>query len=764
MTSPAEVLPLERSQGDRQPRNEHELKAQGYMLGACANCHNPRGFPSIKSPELKSILDMFPSGTGGVFQCPLERFSPLRKRGFGQDVPMPYITPSLREYPVDREATDNWTPKWFDCATKPVWKDCLTRGSSRYRHLEAPWRSLLYRNVDTPYTYVDDFVVFPRMPMHGPGFDCRLPGIMGDWMVSVPAVRKNTEAAEDTVPGGEFPADREPQPYREVRPGESGYDQAVAAAAERLKQYHEGGRYGTCSETTDIVDPVVRGNPGDPLVPEPGDVWGGEDKQTLVVPNTRVPLRPHWVVTDLTEPGGDWNPRRANWADFLVKGTSPSDPVGGTDEQAHTIRRQRTAVRDALAVAKITPALRSLSLASQPFGLWEAKPDCADALARFPTAGSIPQGQRPRWLERSKPPAEARLYTQSPGQAVYATICVNCHGPAADSKGLMSEAIMLMSGGEARVANFRDGLFGPVSDPGGNRDRVFGSMTVSGATAEEVAARYMSWMALGGTEQRLPQAVLNIVATTRVLGKTRAGNKISPKGSPNMLELARELCAHTLPAFPSDPVELDLNLRSGSIVDWGARTGLIDDNLDAEMWQRLCAQDNRQIVRVPFAIWTGDTPRVGLTATESLYFADGYPADAEVMDQRGRVQKGITPDNLFPLCIRTPSPAEKPAADKWLAEHPVGGPGGPPIPYCPEKLFEPGEPGPEDPPGVVPQRWKLKTQILDNQNTVLIDVERWSLRGAINAGIAVFLYLDQLERGAVQPLPPYNKCEELVQR
>ena len=583
------------------------------MLGACANCHNPRGFPSIKSPELKPILNMLPSKTGGIFQFPLEQFSPLRKRGFSQDIPMPYITPSLREYPVGVADTPNWTPKWFDCSNEPQWKNCKTRGS-RVVHIDAPWRSLLYRNVDTPYTYVDDFVVFPRMPMHGPGFDCRLPKLMGDWMVSIPAVRKNKEAGEDAVPtaNNDFPVDREPQPYREVKPGEPNYEEAKAAALKRLENYHTGGRYDLCPDTTDIVDIDIKGNPGDPLVPESDALFGGDDKQTLVLPNTRVPIRPHWVVTDLTEPGGDWNPRRANWADFLVKGMLPSDPVGGNEERQATVRRQRAAVKEALATVTITKELRELSTTPEPFGLWQARPACADALSKFPSAGSIPEAQRPRWLQKAKAPADARLYTQSPGEAVYSTICFNCHGPAADSKGLMSEAIMLMTGGEARVANFRDGLFGPVADPGGNRKRVFGAMTVAGATTEDLAARYMAWMALGGTEQRLPEAILNIVATTRVLGKGRKSNKIDPQGSPNMLELARELCAHTLPAVPRDTVELDLMMRSGSTIDWGEETGLIDDNMDAEMWQRLCAQDNRQIVRVPFSTWSGENLRVDL--------------------------------------------------------------------------------------------------------------------------------------------------------
>ena len=45
MTSQADVLPLEKSEGTRLPRNEYELNAQAYMVGNCAHCHNPRGFP-----------------------------------------------------------------------------------------------------------------------------------------------------------------------------------------------------------------------------------------------------------------------------------------------------------------------------------------------------------------------------------------------------------------------------------------------------------------------------------------------------------------------------------------------------------------------------------------------------------------------------------------------------------------------------------------------------------------------------------------------
>src|SRR4029453_16590065 len=60
MTSPADVLPLEQSQGVRKPRADGELTAQAYMVGNCAHCHNPRGLPSVTKPELATALNFLP--------------------------------------------------------------------------------------------------------------------------------------------------------------------------------------------------------------------------------------------------------------------------------------------------------------------------------------------------------------------------------------------------------------------------------------------------------------------------------------------------------------------------------------------------------------------------------------------------------------------------------------------------------------------------------------------------------------------------------
>ena len=112
--------------------------------------------------------------------------------------------------------------------------------------------------------YADDFVVFPHMPMNSAGYDCRASHIMADWMVSIPAVRKSPQVSEDTLYGNK-PYDNNAQPYVEVLPTDPAYADAQAAARARLDEYHNGGRYDFCPDTSDIVDPsVVAAGGGDP--------------------------------------------------------------------------------------------------------------------------------------------------------------------------------------------------------------------------------------------------------------------------------------------------------------------------------------------------------------------------------------------------------------------------------------------------------------------------------------------------------------------
>ena len=460
------------------------------MLGNCAHCHNPRGYPSVQEPVLKDAFNFLPSATGGIFQFPLDRVSPLRARGINTDVPFPYITPSLREYPVGPQTTATWTTKWAascaDAASNPVEGFlCKGRTDDKPAHLSAPWRSLLYRNVDTPFMYADDFVVFPHMPMNTAGYDCRVAPIMGDWMTSIPAARKNPEIDEDEVPGDMVPFDANPQPYVEVLPTDPAYPQALADATRRLEDYHTSGRYTYCPQTEDIVDPTVvhaGGNP--PIVPQSGTAYDPTDRTKVVQPDMGVPLHAHWVITDLTDPPGDWYPRRPDWETVIVDdmvdmSNLPTDAAGkATELQA------RKDVLGQVRSASLTQQLRDLALTEIPYGLWEQSPGCD--FSSVPKVADIPAASRPRWMIESQPDPTAPVYMQSPALAVFNNICFNCHGPRADAQGLLADAISNMTGGTARVANFRNGLFGPLDAPGGNRQRVFGpDAAAAGLTADD---------------------------------------------------------------------------------------------------------------------------------------------------------------------------------------------------------------------------------------------------------------------------------------
>jgi hypothetical protein len=184
--SPSDVLPLEQAEGTRAPRNEYELRAQGYMLGNCSHCHNPNGYPSTLAPVLKTVLNFLPGPDGGIFQFPLERTSPRIFRGAIGQTPIPYITPSLMDLPRRALGGNHIPDPFFHVGTTIGTKNA---SSFVQQAMFAPWRALIYRNVDNPFAYTDDLSLFPHMPMNTPGFDVRARQMLSDWMVSIPAVR-----------------------------------------------------------------------------------------------------------------------------------------------------------------------------------------------------------------------------------------------------------------------------------------------------------------------------------------------------------------------------------------------------------------------------------------------------------------------------------------------------------------------------------------------------------------------------------------------
>ena len=741
----SDVAPLESSEGSRPPRNDYELVAQGYMLGNCSHCHNPNGFPSVQNPVLVNVLNFLPGPTSGIFQFPLDLSSPRIFRGDSGSTPIPYITPSLMDLPVLHGDDPFYVPK--ASASTPAQPDWI---------IAAPWRSLIYRNVDTPFTYADDLALFPHMPMNTPGYDCRAPRILGDWMVSIPAVRKSPSTTEyavwvdgDDTNGGNAIVDENVQPYTEVKPGDPGYDVAAANAQGRLQIYHEGldfgngtySRYQFCPDTSDIVDPAVLADPTDHPVPIDGNGIARGNPPKIVMPADGVPDHAHWVPTDLTDIIGPWAPRRSDWESALVDQKfsliPQSDPNYGTDLAKQQALEK---VVQILQGVSLTEDFKFYALQEVPFGLWETKSGCD--FSSIPKLSSFTSGNTPPWLgpltqAKGAPDPNSPVYMQAPGSAVFNMICINCHGPQADGQGRQANILLQMTGGNTRVANLRDGLFGPSGAAGENRQRVFGVVAEGGVTADDWGARYLAFMGLGGTERVIPASILGIVANTEVLGEPRV--HAAPAVDANMLSTAHDLCQASSPAYAGG----EFNLETHQFTP--AKT-LIQTNGDADLWLHLCWQSNPHPIVALSWNWAGQPPAGSflVNASFDLFPRTNYPSDAPVGDQNGNIVIGLTDDNLNPWCLRKPLSSDALANATAFLNDPVNLVGGQPLPFCPS--------------AVVPQE---DQGTLSDNHLGASDMEVWATRGAINAGLSVFVYLNEVGHGLV-PKPTYDHCEQLV--
>ncbi len=802
MSSPSDVVPLEESQGKRKPRTDAELKAQAYMVGNCAHCHNPRGLPSIAKPELTTALNFLPDREdGGVFEMSFERMSPVRARGANGDIPMPYITPSLYDYPVATtglhrmdngsllttdgstgETTElTWSPKYFptegcssDSPNTRGYCGARKLGGTSATFILAPWRSLIYRNVDTPFLYYDDYVPFPHMPMNTAGFDCRAPRIMGDWMVGLPAARKFPEIIESWIPfDGSKPGDRTYddsfQPYREVKPGdlnEDGiyaYPDSLVDAEARLASYHASVRYKYCEEdlSPDIFDPL---KVGPEYVPDPRRFVYGEAGEPTKdpkhpkdnLPRLGVPYHGHWFNYDPTDAPPPWSPRRPDWDHILPPGSPPdtSLPAGGIS--LDSVARPRKILAQALNEAQLTAELQTWAKAEIPIGLWEAKPECTQKLASVPKVSDF-TGKRPPWMDKANPDAAAPVYMSAPGATLYRHICFNCHGANADGHGLQADALAASSNGEAQPANFREGLFGPSMQPGANLARTFVVPGTPNIDALGWGSRYMAWMSLGGTLKLIPQNIIRQVETTRVLGVRRRNLQYLPasnQASANMLNLAKGLCSVVLP----DPSKSNgfYFRQYGGFDDhyppYNAApefTPFIESNGDKEMWIHLCAHFAPPVVRV-YSIINPEKMERYLQLT-AMYYADGdethpaYPTGSPVLDHNKKVQTGVQPDNTYPACFIAPANSE---AQVWVASNPDWAPLRQ-VP-CPAPFIASGK-----------LLWNVSTLEDSEAGEAQADnITRWELRGAIAAGMAVFTYLQS--GGAQSTLKPYyNECQFL---
>jgi mono/diheme cytochrome c family protein len=837
MTSPADVVSLENSQLPRKQRTEQELTAQAYMIGNCAHCHNPRGYPSQVKPELASVLNFLPASGGGIFEFPLDRMSPVRSRGANGDVPMPYITPSLRDYPVaniELVRLDNGGQLGSDGTTEVTWspkysqdlmstrKGCNAASDSNSRaycgkrttglpFVDAPWRSLLYRNVDTPFPYFDDYVPFPHMPMNSPGFDCRAPRIMGDWMVSIPAVRKNPFIGEDVLPGansvlGDGTYDDASQPYLEVKPDDAAFPAALAAAQDRLDSYHAGVRYSYCQDvlSPDIFDPVG-GHQGVLTGPDRSNVYYPDpdiyrygavppkdpnNPGEYVQPAIGVPYHANWFDYDPTDSPPPWEPRRGTvWESVLVEKQVDQAPPAGhggplkpvldppNDDQLLLDDRRR--VVETLNQTTLTDALRKYATTELPYGIWQAKPECGAKLAVIKKVSDI-ASPLPAWIGGGGTTLDpnAPLYMMSPGASLYRHICFNCHGPRADGKGLQGDALAASSEGQARPANLSDGLFGPLTDLGSNLVRVFGADPANPAVAPDPAVaaiwgpRYLAWMALGGTLQLIPHDVIYQVEATRILGQPRRLDFLpaTVTKSANMLNLARALCAVILPDVTSTAPKMLPEVFAGLVrPDYypkfnAPRSPFVTSNGDWEMWMNLCTRFSPPVLRVYGLQWN-DSSKAWDGVLKGLFYGDGYPVTVEknVLDHNQKAQSGITADNYYPACVQDPS-------------DPMPGDAGATVTHAPPDAasVQRFQNAFKEPMPVCTRGWLLQTgRPMWIKNYVEDDagndrsaewadnVNEWTLHGAIATGMSVFSYLQTADLGHGNIKPYYNECQLL---
>jgi mono/diheme cytochrome c family protein len=527
----------------------------------------------------------------------------------------------------------------------------------------------------------------------------------------------------------------------EVKPGEPGYGTAVLDAEKRLADYRGGERYGYCPDTSDIVDPAVLREEIVTPLDKTQIVLGGQENPnpafvdpTLVMSQDGVPDRAHFAVTDFTEVPGDWFPRRGDWQAVLEDQTFPVLPPTDTLKLLRQANERQVVAM--LQDVTLTPELVDYALTERPMGFWKDKPGCD--LAAEPKVQDFPAEERPTWMKCENVPGkpqscnDAPIFLQLPGAHIYTTICSNCHGLNFDAQGIQAKTVGDLTGGVARVANFKRGLFGPEDAPGQNRERVFGEL--AGGSADDWAARYLVWMGLGGTTVSIPDAIMNLVLGTPVLGQGRPNraNNLRVEKSANMLAGAQELCRMALPASGRKSVVWS------EFGPWLAglyeQTPLLTTNGDARHWLEVCSLDNPPPVRA-FKVHL-DKLELELYDQIAFYPQSLYPSSAPVGNHLALIDDdGVHADNLFPWCL-----VDDAEGQEFAASHQLGGKN---LPLCPPEITQ-GTP------------WVASV----TGTGVDDDFEPWLMRGAINAGLMVFLYVDQVTQGAVVPTY-HDRCESL---
>jgi hypothetical protein len=776
---------LEESQGDRAPRSDYELKAQGYMMGNCAFCHAPHGFPSVQNPLLRS-LDFFPkpAENGGVFQFPLEKTSPRVKVDKSQTTAINYISTDMKPWNWDKftavkrsSLNDGCSLSDYTCNPRveqycPPGQACseqvIASIEADSMMFGGVWGSLIWRNVYTPMTYPDTNTLFIHMPRNVPGFDCRAHNIMADWMLSIPVDETGAQAS----------------------PTQEYYKRFVKAAETRREDYHNSATGQHCPVDDDIVDPRVLLAGRDPVYgkmeyPAPGDLGdyqgpsiNHEGFEEAFSDGTGpfkdgVPDHPHWVSADYSTPPGEWTPKRSDWHRMLT-GRANQELLADVNPNNDKL----VSVIEDLLTIKSTPEFEAFALEPVPMGIWaDSCAGTAQELGARQVKDFAWDARRTidRWITQGQVDpipgsgmfdAESYVHEMSRGQAVFEAICMNCHGTNFDSRSPLATTVAELSGGNTLVADFRNGLLGPTEAPGSNASGVFTfSDGNNGATPDDWLARYVLFMGMGGTLAEIPKAVVQLVSATPFYGVLPV--LVPSISDANMLEPAALRCADVLSdATGGDGARMEVHfntqLQRMVVVNSPEDKVFAHGTGQLQLWESLCNHDQRPIIRVLQPGLVGleqvgdlvaESTADGGTLSTSLYRSwdgsgnDVYPAEALVGDQLGNVTAGIQSTNVLPWCVYAPDAASR---DKTVAMFAKVGVAESGVPFCPAEVLAKVEGK-----ALYMFTWKKSAPTGTYEDVGVRD--RWFRGGGYNAGLAALSYLKKRASDPnFKPAPAFN--------
>jgi hypothetical protein len=276
-------------------------------------------------------------------------------------------------------------------------------------------------------------------------------------------------------------------------------------------------------------------------------------------------------------------------------------------------------------------------------------------------------------------------------------------------------------------------------------------------------------MALGGTLVKIPNAILEIVGASPVFGERRY--LASQNLSANMLSVAKALCVSLLGPY-QEPVKflpspygegyLDSVLNTNLGVETPrSNWQLLSENGDAELWLSMCSVNNPPPIHilnvnlnVASTVAEGAVTMQGaIDPNSGVAYPDwnqgvvpwtSYPTGAPIGNEHGQTvpfdpgmdSTGSQPANEWPWCVNDTTGF---AAENHL-------------PVCPACVLSTTTDcsGASVAPGI-------------SRYLSLADGNKWAVRGAINAGMSVYLYVESLLGLVPGPDYPedYTQCQSL---